>query len=243
MEGSIGSCINAIILGIEWLSKVEVKMRGIQRRVVVAAVAVLVAMLAVFIYCRICGLSVAEVRSALRADDERSAADDSRKVRHGRHDRDSGSAYGAGATDGEIDEDVQSSDEDESVADAVETFDALTDAWREPVGRPITLEEIQRFSRQFKNVPLESRDDCINRALNLIPDENVMLLAGILMDKSNGKELLDTVCSDLLNRDESVKMPILRQILKDRSHPCWADAAWVLDVTGELSGQDAPEKQ
>lgn len=119
----------------------------------------------------------------------------------------------------------------------------MTDAWREPIGRPITIEEIQRFSRQFKNVPPESRDDCINRALNLIPDENVMLLAGILMDKSNSKELLDTVYSDLLNRDESVKMPILRQILKDKSHPCWADTAWVLDVTSELSAKDTSGKR
>ena len=61
-----------------------------------------------------------------------------------------------------------------------------------------------------------------------------MLLAGILMDKSQDVELVELVYNDVLNRDESVKKPILREIYKDRTHPCWADTAWILDVTGEL---------
>ena len=40
--------------------------------------------------------------------------------------------------------------------------------------------------------------------------------------------------NDILNRDEDVKKPILQEIFKDKSHPCWADTAWILDVTGEL---------
>ena len=27
-------------------------------------------------------------------------------------------------------------------------------------------------------------------------------------------------------------MPILKQIFKDKSHPCWADTAWIFDATG-----------
>lgn len=33
---------------------------------------------------------------------------------------------------------------------------------------------------------------------------------------------------------EVAKKPILQQIFKDKTHPCWADTAWILDVTGEL---------
>ena len=61
-----------------------------------------------------------------------------------------------------------------------------------------------------------------------------MLLAGILMDKTLDKQILETVYNDVLNRDEDVKKPILQQIFKDREHPCWADTAWILDVTGGL---------
>ena len=61
----------------------------------------------------------------------------------------------------------------------------------------------------------------------------VALLAGVLLDKSFGKDVLEAVFNDILNRDEQVKLPLLKSIHKDRAHPCWADAAWILDVTGE----------
>ena len=90
------------------------------------------------------------------------------------------------------------------------------------------------FAKSFRKIPKERQDECIHRALNLIPDENVMLLAGILMDKTMDREIVETVYNDVLNRDEDVKKPILQQIFKDKTHPCWADTAWILDVTGEL---------
>ena len=118
----------------------------------------------------------------------------------------------------------------------VEAFDALTDKWMEsaPDGKGVTMEDVRQFAEQFKKLPKGRQDECLHRALNLVPDENVMLLAGILMDKTLDKEILETVYNDVLNRDEGVKKPILQQILKDREHPCWADTAWILDVTDEL---------
>ena len=68
----------------------------------------------------------------------------------------------------------------------------------------------------------------------MIPDDNVMLLAGILFDKDQDKEILNLVYNDILNRNENVKKPILMEIFKDKEHPNWADTAWILDVTGEL---------
>ena len=123
--------------------------------------------------------------------------------------------------------------EEESLVDA---FDALTDKWIPPApkDRGITMEEVKQFSTQFRKVPKKRRAECLQRALNLVPDENVMLLAGILMDKTLDKETLDAVYNDVLNRSEDVKKPILQQIFKDREHPCWADTAWILDVTGQL---------
>ena len=59
------------------------------------------------------------------------------------------------------------------------------------------------------------------------------LLAGILMDKSQDKELVELVYNDILNRSEDVKKTVFAEIIKDKTHPCWADTAWILDVTGE----------
>ena len=116
----------------------------------------------------------------------------------------------------------------------VDAFDNLTDKWMEPSAKGVTMADVDNFAKAFRQVPKDRRDECIHRALNLIPDENVMLLAGVLMDKAMDKEIVETVYNDILNRDEDVKKPILQEIFKDKSHPCWADTAWILDVTGEL---------
>ena len=104
----------------------------------------------------------------------------------------------------------------------------------EPAKGGVTMKEVDAFIAQFKKVPKARKEECLQRALNLVPDENVMLLAGILMDKSQDRDLIELVYNDVLNRDEDVKKPILQQIFADKEHPCWADTAWILDVTGEL---------
>ena len=113
-------------------------------------------------------------------------------------------------------------------------FDDLTDRWMEPSAKGVTMADIDNFASSFRKIPKARQDECIHRALNLIPDENVMLLAGVLMDKTMDREIVETVYNDILNRDEDVKKPILQEIFKDKTHPCWADTAWILDVTGEL---------
>ena len=117
---------------------------------------------------------------------------------------------------------------------AVDAFDGMTDAWQEPAKGGVSMKDVEAFVAAFRKVPKDRKDECVHRALNLVPDENVMLLAGILMDKAEDKEIVETVYNDILNRNEDVKMPILREVFKDKTHPCWADTAWILDVTGSL---------
>ena len=146
------------------------------------------------------------------------------------------------ADDGEASDESEEADEPQTEEEKreaeeekkVEDFDNLTDKWMEPAAKGVTMTDVDNFAKQFRQVPKERQDECIHRALNLIPDENVMLLAGVLMDKSMNKDIIETVFNDVLNRDEDVKKPILQQIFKDKTHPCWADTAWILDVTGEL---------
>ena len=143
----------------------------------------------------------------------------------------SASASGDADPEPEMTEEEKAAAEEERLVDA---FDNLTDKWMEPAKDGVTMQDIDTFVRQFKSVPADRKDECLHRALNLVPDENVMLLAGILLDKSLDKEMIELVYNDVLNRDEEVKKPILQEIFKDKEHPCWADTAWILDVTGEL---------
>ena len=138
--------------------------------------------------------------------------------------------------DSESNEEPQTEEEKREAEEEkiVNDFDDLTDKWQEPSAKGVTMADTDNFAQSFRKIPKARQDECIHRALNLIPDENVMLLAGVLMDKSMDKEIVETVFNDVLNRDEDVKKPILQEIFKDKSHPCWADTAWILDVTGEL---------
>ena len=124
--------------------------------------------------------------------------------------------------------------EKEEPLSEADAFDAVVDKWMEPSEKGVTMDDVDAFAAAFRAVPEDAREDGIRRALNLIPDENALLLAGVLMDKSQGKDIVELVFNDVLNRGEEVKMPILKQIFKDKSHPCWADTAWILDVTDGL---------
>lgn len=125
----------------------------------------------------------------------------------------------------------------------VDAFDDLTDKWTdEGGGKHPTLGDVDAFVAQFRQVPADRKDECIHRALNLIPDENVMLLAGVLMDRTQPEEIVDAVFSDILNRDEGVKLPVMRQVIKDPKHPCWEDAAWIIDVTQDAEPEGGESK-
>ena len=136
--------------------------------------------------------------------------------------------------DPEKTEEEMRADQEEALVDA---FDEMTDKWREPVESDVPMAEVEKFRQQFNKIPPARKEECLQRALNLLPDENIMLLAGILLDKEQPREFLELVFNDVLNRDEGVKRPLLLEIYKDKEHPCWADTAWILDATGAMDGK------
>ena len=126
-------------------------------------------------------------------------------------------------------------EQDEQVAQqAVDAFDSLVDSWQEPNPKGVSLKDAENFRVAFSRLPADQKMDGLHRALNLVPDENALLLASLLLDKTQDREVLDTIFSDVLNREDGVKMTILKSVHKDKTHPCWADTAWILDVTGEV---------
>ena len=144
---------------------------------------------------------------------------------------------GVDAEEGNTEEERREEEDEKKV----EAFDSLTDKWMEKEGGEVTMKDMDAFVAAFKAVPDARKGECLHRALNLVSDDNVLLLAGILFDKSIDKGYLELVFNDVLNRDEEVKKLILPKIFKDKDHPCWADTAWILDVTGELPQKEESE--
>ena len=147
----------------------------------------------------------------------------------------SGESGMVGVEEGKKNEEELRAEDEEKKVDA---FDSLTDKWMEKDGGTVTMKDMDAFVAAFKSVPGKRKDECLHRALNLVSDDHVLLLAGILFDKTVEKEYIELVFNDILNRDEGVKELILPRIFKDRTHPCWADTAWILDVTGKTPNKE-----
>jgi len=137
---------------------------------------------------------------------------------------------------------AQPSDSSPDPADAeralVEEFDNATDKWTNPVSGEISTKEVYAFADAFSRVPAKYKRESLQRALNLIPDDNIMILAGLLMDKSQEKEYIMAVFQDVLNRSDEVKQPLLNEIYKDKTHPCWPEVAWIFDATGQKDNKN-----
>lgn len=116
---------------------------------------------------------------------------------------------------------------------AARQFDGLVRRWSGRATGEVTMDDVDEFVGAFGHLTGKMKKDSLRRALNLIPDRNVMLLAGILMDRRQDGETLKTVFQDVVNREEKVKKPILESIYRDRTHPCWPDVQWIFEVTGE----------
>ncbi len=143
--------------------------------------------------------------------------------------------------DGEpISENEPEDPETVAAREAVEAFDAFVEDWRDEREGGVTEEDIDAFKAAFARVHKENREEEIHVALNLLPDEHVMLLAGILLDTTEDPEILDLIMSDILNRSDEVKMPIIREVFKDKSHPSWETASFILSAQTD-DGEPAEE--
>ena len=180
----------------------------------------------------------------LEFDDAVDAADDESDGDETSEDGEMSDEEGEPDDDGVVvEEDVESEGESDEEERLVDAFDSLTDKWMDESsnGKDVQMKDIDIFSAAFRRVPDSRKSECLQRALNLVSDDNVMLLAGILMDKTLDDEYVEAVFNDVLNRDEDVKKPILEQIFKDKTHHCWAQVAWIFDATDHASGESAPE--
>jgi hypothetical protein len=140
-------------------------------------------------------------------------------------------------------EGAASADDDEPSEERIEVIEAwegFIDAVAERETAP-TAEQAIQFKREFQKLDKRDRMDGVQTALNLLPDEQFSLLYPILFDKTEDPDVLDAIFSDGLNHDDDIKVPMMKEIYQDKEHPMYAEAARILDATGELDEPDADE--
>ena len=135
-------------------------------------------------------------------------------------------------------------DADTAAEKAVEAWETLIDQMAEMTDAP-TRERRASVKEAFDKLGKADQMDAIQTALNLLPDEQFTSLYGILFDKQENPEVLDEIFNDALNRPEEIKVPLMKELAKDKTHPMFFESARILDATGELDKTDgeggAPE--
>lgn len=113
---------------------------------------------------------------------------------------------------------------------AVCDFDAVVVRWKG--NGSVEEADVRDFVRAFDALPPSRKEECLHRALNLVPDANVALLKGILFDGRQPERIVRAVFADILNRPDTVKKPILDEILATEGHPCREDVEWIFKAIG-----------
>ena len=134
-----------------------------------------------------------------------------------------------GRSGGEVDVGGGSDAAADRADQAVERWDTLVDLIVERQGKPGRT-QLERVKKTFDELDPGDKLPAINQALNLIPDEQFSSLYPILYDKGEPEEVLDAIFSDALNRDEEIKIPLMKELRKDKSHPMFFESARILDV-------------
>ena len=96
------------------------------------------------------------------------------------------------------------------------------------------------------SVPLSSRTDALQHAMNLLPDQGFTSLDGMLKDKETPVSLLDMVFTEVHNRPPTTQLPVALTLLRS-SNPDVASRARSLlafhldrDYGDDLAAWDAP---
>ncbi|MCX7712920.1 MAG: hypothetical protein N2035_04555 [Chthoniobacterales bacterium] len=83
---------------------------------------------------------------------------------------------------------------------------------------------------QLPNVPQEARSELTQHAVNLTPDNYFHILQPTLLNLTAGPEPAEIIFSDLLNRPEPIKLPLLGEISLIPNHPLHQQASEILQL-------------
>ncbi len=76
----------------------------------------------------------------------------------------------------------------------------------------------------------EGKAELAQHLSNLVPDEDYALLGSYLTNSTSPEEVLDVLLSDLLNRPDRLKLPLLLEVARSPQHPKAAEAKDLMEL-------------
>ena len=107
--------------------------------------------------------------------------------------------------------------------------------WEDRIDSILTSDEeeakkAKRMLEMFPRLPAEGQEEVAQHLSNLVPDEDYSALGQYLTNATLPESVLDVLLSDLLNRPNSIKLPLLMQVARDARNPESAEAKDLLGV-------------
>jgi len=82
----------------------------------------------------------------------------------------------------------------------------------------------------FPRLPEEGQVEVAQHLSNLVPDQDYAPLGKFLTDSKLSESVLDVLMVDVLNRPNSLKLPLLLEVARDQQHPKAAEAKDLLEL-------------
>ncbi|HVV00947.1 MAG TPA: hypothetical protein VHH88_06265 [Verrucomicrobiae bacterium] len=106
------------------------------------------------------------------------------------------------------------------------------------------IDKVKQMAAMFPNLSPDAQEEVAHHLSNLTPDEDYTPLAQFLTNSTLSADVLDVFFEDVLNRPNSIKLPLLLQIAEEPKHPDAAEAKDVLALFLENDyGNDWPTWQ
>jgi hypothetical protein len=134
---------------------------------------------------------------------------------------------------GEGDDEPQKTESEIAYEEWEKIFDGLVKLQNE--GKRPTAKQVADFKAAFDKLSDEVKLENIPHAQNLFTDASIEYLTAILFDTKESEDVLSSIYYDLLNRPEALKMPIIRKLAADKSHPLSEEAFDLLVMVDDLA--------
>ena len=106
-------------------------------------------------------------------------------------------------------------------------------AWEDRLDQLLTAETdtattVRGLVSSMRQLPPEAQEQYAAHAVNLCGDEQFALLGEIYLNAQTPQVVTETIFSDLLNRPDEIKLPLLAKTLRNAAHPMAGKAEEVL---------------
>ena len=91
-------------------------------------------------------------------------------------------------------------------------------------------EKVKKLLEMFPRLPEDGQVEVAQHLSNLVPDENYEPLGKYLKDPKLPEPVLDVLLADLLNRPNSVKLPLLIDVAREPQHAKATEAKDLLEL-------------